>query len=188
MRGTRVSEETVQATKAALTSAFRALRKQGYVCRQNFLCCGGCASSALDDVFTKRGVPVDSPLRKAVYYHSQDAADLREEGWTYLGWAGDGAVIVAALEGAGLRVKWDGRPETRILVEGLAPVAAPPPLVCSRPTCGAVNPTRRWEGQPVCVACHRAALREAFPEAVRKVLAEPGVAEALAEMARDGAL
>lgn len=111
--------DRVPEVKERIKGAFAALRKVGYLARMNFLCCGGCASYALHSRFTERGIPQDDPRRKAVYYHHQDGAGLEsarkpEDLGVYLGWAGDGAEIVAALRAAGLEVEWDGTKEQRI--------------------------------------------------------------------------
>lgn len=91
----------------ALTKAFRTLRKLGYFARQNFWCCQSCAWNAVPDDKAKR----------AVFYHNQDAADLRTRRQCYLAWAGDGQQIVDTLRLHGVVVEWDGKPTTRILVK-----------------------------------------------------------------------
>lgn len=114
----RPTEEQVRRFKDALTLAFRALRKKGYLARQNFMCCGGCAGSALGDRWEqKHGKDVPA---KGVYYHRQDNERIPDTCETYLGWGGDGEEICAALREQGLRVEWDGTEMQRILV-GLIP-------------------------------------------------------------------
>lgn len=92
-----------------LNKAFRALRKAGYFARQNFWCCQTCAWADVPDEFE----------HKAVFYHRQDAADLKERGYVYLAWSGNGEEICSILRENGLSVKWDGSSNKRILVENL---------------------------------------------------------------------
>ena len=94
-----------RAVRARLTQAFRALRKSGYVCRQNFMCCMGCANAAMPEGTTK-----------CVFYHRQDADSLRKRGSVYLAWTGDGPEIFRAMEAAGLRVDWNGSDDERMKV------------------------------------------------------------------------
>lgn len=93
--------------KAALTQAFKLLRKQGYTARQNFSCCSGCAWSEL--------IQVDKGSL-CVFYNRQS-----DDAWTagrgrrkvrstmlqhplFLQWAGDVALIIEVLRSTGLRV------------------------------------------------------------------------------------
>jgi len=112
-----------------LTKAFREAGKRGLVARQNFSCCGGCASSELGSMATARGKD------GVVYYHRQDAERLRPSGrygrnpgadHVYLGYGsvhdGDAATVdvgnkvCEALARAGLAYEWDGGAATRIKV------------------------------------------------------------------------
>jgi len=100
-------QNTKHAThKEAIRAAFTALRKQGYVTRMNFMCCGGCACAAIGDLVTERGGDPDTA--KAVYYHRQDAEAFDHRGnlkhGMYFGWQGDAAEITRALEAEGLMI------------------------------------------------------------------------------------
>jgi len=53
-----------------------------------------------------------------VFFHDQDADDLKETGRLYLAWGGDGNLIVRVLQEHGLSVEWDGFDDHRILVTG----------------------------------------------------------------------
>lgn len=112
--------------KAAVTAAFKELRREGFAARQNFMCCGGCAGSAMPD---------DKP---GVYYHRQ--ADDRSwhdgHGWTkgqrvdylcstlHISYGdvdgGDdrevGIKLYHALQRNGLHVEWDGNPANCVIV------------------------------------------------------------------------
>jgi hypothetical protein len=89
-----------------ITKAFEALRKKGYFARQNFLCCQSCAWSAM----------TDEQAEKTVFYHQQDADDLRERGTCHLAWSGNGQEIVDVLKENGVEVDWDGSDSTRIKI------------------------------------------------------------------------
>ena len=90
----------------AMKAAYRELRRAGYYCRSRFTCCSTCAWAEVPE----------ARADKVVFYHRQDASDLRRTGGCYLAWAGDGAFICAALRRAGLHVIWDGEASTRIFV------------------------------------------------------------------------
>ena len=92
--------------KINLTNAFKALRKAGYFAKQNFSCCQSCAWAEI----------ADEQLEKAVFYHHQDAGDLKEHGSCYLSWNGDGKEIVKILKDNGVEVEWSGDDSKRIKV------------------------------------------------------------------------
>ena len=97
----------------ALTVAFQALRKQGFIARKRFWCCQGCGLSALGA--SPYNLKEDGSF---VFFHKQDAERLAKNNSTYLSWGGDGAKIVAACKAAGLRVSWNGTDAERIYVTG----------------------------------------------------------------------
>lgn len=70
-----------EAPKARINAAFEELASIGVVARQDFSCCGTCASGEIwderDDSRTWRGY---------VYYHQQDTDSLIESGTTYVGY------------------------------------------------------------------------------------------------------
>jgi hypothetical protein len=89
-----------------LNKAFRQLRKNGYFARQNFLCCDSCAWSSM----------TTEESQKAVFYHSQGAADLRKTGKVYLSWSGDAVEIINTFERYGIETQWDGIQEKKIQI------------------------------------------------------------------------
>jgi hypothetical protein len=93
--------------KKKLNQAFAALRKAGYTAKQNFLCCQSCAWNALSN----------KEAEKAVFYHQQDADDLKETGIIHLAWSGNGKEIVKILKEHGLDVEWEGSDNKRIVVD-----------------------------------------------------------------------
>ena len=87
-----------------LTLAFKALRKAGYFARQNFWCCQSCGWAAVPD-----------GTEKVVFFHKQDADDLRRTGRVHLAWSGDGVEICRILGEHGVRTEWNGSGDKRIL-------------------------------------------------------------------------
>lgn len=96
------------ATFDNLTNAFKALRKAGYFARQNFWCCQSCGWAAVPE----------GKGDKVVFYHNQDNARKVDGESFHLAWSGDGGEIVRILEENGVKVEWDGSPDTRIKVLG----------------------------------------------------------------------
>lgn len=90
----------------ALTSAFRALRKEGYTAKRHFWCCRSCAWAALSS----------EEAEKAVLIHKQSEDNVKEYGETWVQWAGNGGQIVRAFKAAGLTCEWDGTKEHAIKV------------------------------------------------------------------------
>ena len=93
--------------KSNLNNAFKALRKAGYFAKQNFLCCQSCGWAAMTDEESK----------KAVFYHRQDADDLKENGTCHLTWDGDGNEIVKILNDNGVKTEWSGEKNKRIKID-----------------------------------------------------------------------
>jgi hypothetical protein len=129
---TEKAREPHVTNRQRLDSAFRALRKLGYIARRNFSCCGGCASYELGTMLDE-----DESKIGAVYYHQQDAEHLQRGAESvYLGYGGRSKVdgeevsdrlqdvvgrmvgrdIVATLHAYGLSSEWDGEVSTRIKV------------------------------------------------------------------------
>lgn len=113
---------------AKVGEALKALRRQGMIARQNFLCCGNCAATALGIQLDKSRA-AGKEIAGAVYFHKQDAESALKYGTLYLGYgAGDpyesrgvesravGMLIVTALRSTGLDVKWSGDAWERIEV------------------------------------------------------------------------
>jgi effector-binding domain-containing protein len=108
--------ENYSENKEKLNKLFKFFRKTGYVARQNFACCGGCACAELSNYFEKKGIP-EGDKRKAIYYHSQDTARFRENPKSVmLGWNGDGTEIVNLIQQLGLKANWNGTDSQRIEV------------------------------------------------------------------------
>lgn len=101
-------EERYKALKGKVQTAYKRLRRQGYVCRSTFMCCSGCACYELGAKYGD-----DHPY---VFFHKQDAERASKGGPLYLAWGGNGDEIADTLREEGLEVEWDGSDLTRILV------------------------------------------------------------------------
>jgi hypothetical protein len=119
---TRVDTDKLQEIRAKLTVAFKSLRKQKLVARRNFMCCGSCASAALESVCEAK-----PEILGAVYYTQQAAADFNNGASVYLNYGGVkgratdeeiGKLVSIALKAAGVEFEWDGNPSACIKVKG----------------------------------------------------------------------
>jgi len=107
--------------RVPLTDAFDELNALGIVARQNFSCCGNCASGEIHD---ER--PEGRVTRGYVYFHMQDTEALLESNETYIGY---GAFIDAfiskddwnALDEESRKVMY-ARTVTELMVETVLPV------------------------------------------------------------------
>lgn len=122
--------------KAKMGTAFKAMRAEGLVARQSFMCCRSCAGCALALDLGEKPAATREAFKGCAFYTKQDAApreDSREfrhfDGlyisYGPLGVGGKdyglpteqvGAIVKRCLESAGLEVEWDGAPESRIFV------------------------------------------------------------------------
>lgn len=93
-------------TKNALNLAFEELGSMGYFSKQNFWCCQTCAWNA---------IPIEES-DKAVFFHAQDAEDLRKKGECYLSWSGNGEEIISVLNKHGIQTDWEGSETQRIKI------------------------------------------------------------------------
>lgn len=99
--------------KQKVNELFKALRKKGYIAKQNYLCCGSCGAYELGQYFSAKGIP-EGDQRKAVTYCRQSGQHFKETANVYLNWGGDGHEIVATAVGLGIPFIWDGTKEQRI--------------------------------------------------------------------------
>ena len=101
-----------------IDEAFAALREQGFFAKAHHTCCQSCGLAE---------IPEDKEMAY-VFYHMQDAENLKDAGVCYLAWGGKvgekfGHTICDTIREAGLEVDWDGSEHTRIKVCGLVPAA-----------------------------------------------------------------
>lgn len=109
--------------KNKLDRFFKAARHAGYIARQNFGCCGGCAAGEIATDFTKMPGNRRIRLQGAVYYNRQAAEQMWENNSVMLAFGqiiGDdglntnkstvdtGLELVKLAEAEGLTVVWDG--------------------------------------------------------------------------------
>ena len=113
-----------------LTAAFAALRKQGFIARQRFSCCSGCAGSELATYVGEMPAAKRAKVRGVVFYTRQDFAnkskflhikygpvDSAKVGKVGLPTVEVGQAVFEALRAAGLNPEWDGSPDKTIIVE-----------------------------------------------------------------------
>lgn len=127
-------------TKEKLTKAFAQLRKAGFVAKQNFSCCGSCASYEIATAHAKLSKAKRAKVRGAVFYHAQDnevfkrgrrvyprgeerlfisygTIEARGCEPTVLTMKEVGAFLVQVLRENGIECKWDGDPSIRVEVK-----------------------------------------------------------------------
>jgi hypothetical protein len=113
-----------------LTAAFRLMRKMGLIAKQNWKCCQTCGCYDITILAEKLKRGGKAPLGYA-FYHNQDKDSMVKRGDFYIAYGGFnsqkygkfglddkdvGGKIIYALTTFGLITKWDGNPNTRILV------------------------------------------------------------------------
>lgn len=117
-----VNTDKLEEIRTKLTAAFKAMRKQNLVARRNFMCCGGCASTALNTVCKAK-----DKILGAVYYTQQGEEAFRKGKALYLNYGGVesratdevvGTMVRDALNAAGVEFEWSGNPAECIKVIG----------------------------------------------------------------------
>jgi hypothetical protein len=88
-----------------LLAAFDQLREDGYFAEPDWQCCQSCGLAALPD-----------DADEYIFFHDQDADDLRRGNSCFLSWGGNPVHIIKRLEEAGLVVDWDGSDKVRLQV------------------------------------------------------------------------
>jgi hypothetical protein len=118
--------------RSKVIDTFKDLRKMGFIARANFEFCQGDAGYLLTEMAEER-VKKGKEIKGCVYWHHQDEESYKKYGTLYLGFGNMessklgtigiptkkvGEIIVNELRKRDLSVKWDGNPNTRILVGG----------------------------------------------------------------------
>ncbi len=108
-----------------LDQAFEALEASGIICRQNFSCCGTCASSEIGEEIDEQ-IDIGRKVRGCAHYHMQDTEAAAQGHGLYLSYGsgerGDEAAIdigkevVAILEAHHFKVRWNGQLSQRIYI------------------------------------------------------------------------
>jgi hypothetical protein len=114
--------------KYRLNKAFAAMRAMGLIARQNYECCSSCAGYAITEDAVIR-VNKGKKVNGSVFYHHQDTEsfldgetlhirfgqlDSQQLGPIGLDTTKVGALVLAALEAAGLEPYWNGSPDSTI--------------------------------------------------------------------------
>jgi hypothetical protein len=97
---------TTHTFKTHIRKAFKELETHGYIALMDFQCCQSCGWNALGE----------EEAKKAVFYHNQDAEQLRESQSLHLAWSGDGHFITSILSKY-VTVDWDGDFNKRIHIK-----------------------------------------------------------------------
>jgi len=110
-----------------LDEVFAELDRNGIVARQHFTCCQTCGHTEIQNEVKE--TETFRPVRGYVFYHWQDTERVVSQGYLYLAY---GSVsgnesdtlavakdIVAALERANFRVKWESSIRQRILINNV---------------------------------------------------------------------
>ena len=116
--------------KAKLDQAFKALRKLGYVAKQNYLCCSSCAGAQIAHDIRNMSLADRAKVKGCVFYHKQGGDSMRDYGRFMLhfgpvkvdnetigsmAWA-CGIDACRALGDAGLKFEWNQKPDSCIEV------------------------------------------------------------------------
>jgi len=125
MSKNQISRHDLAMGKVMLTGAFADLRKQGFMAKQNCMCCSGCACAKIwTEIQKKPGKYIG-----AVYYHKQDTDHLKESGEFCVGfgpmnvdaedwvWLLAGHAAKTTFERYGLAVEWSGSRDQRLTIK-----------------------------------------------------------------------
>lgn len=86
--------------------------EQNHLSRNHFACCQSCGWAAIDKIELEE----DEYMDNVVFYHDQDTENLREDGWFYISWRGDGDKIKSFFEDCWLNVEWNGDDTQRMKI------------------------------------------------------------------------
>jgi hypothetical protein len=119
--------------KKKLNKLFRLFRKQGFVAKQNYMCCGSCASAQIAADLKDWDQAKKDACLGAIFYTRQDAKrsdlylsygpieisseDIARQAIAGPAWS-IGHIIINALREVGLTHKWNGDAGVRILILG----------------------------------------------------------------------
>ena len=120
--------------KQKLKDAFALLRKEGLIAKQNFSCCGSCASYEIGEQARKRAKKFGKYPKGCVFYNRQSTQGMYETGTVYLSYSGFetrngklrkeclsdteiGELIVDKMSEVGLATDWNGDPAKCVMVD-----------------------------------------------------------------------
>lgn len=121
----------VNETREKVKEALCELRKQGFIVRMNYLCCGNCAGYAIANKTEKLSKSKRSKVKGAIFWTKQDDTAFYQTGELFI-YYGDidttkhgliglstvdiGRIIVKKLKEKGLKVIWNEDPSNRIKI------------------------------------------------------------------------
>lgn len=128
----------VSELKPKLAAAFRAMRREGLLAKQNYQCCQNCGGYAVTleavDLIKSGKVKMKYHIKGCCFYHDQDNDNLKV-GQPFMLAYGDmdstefgkiglpteevGKIVVKCLEAEGIEIEWDGTGDQRICVVGI---------------------------------------------------------------------
>ena len=112
-----------------LTALFKQLRKEGFIARQSFSCCGSCAGYEIATKVKEMPEAKRAEVKGSVFYTKQDTPDVRNEAGVYIAYGqigvhevGDfglpsleiGQRVAALARELGLDVDWNGEASQKI--------------------------------------------------------------------------
>ena len=117
-----------------LTKAFKLLRKEGLIAKQNFSCCGSCASYEIGEQAKTRAKKFGKFPKGSVFYNRQSTESMEITGTVYLSYGAFysrndikrkecfddveiGKLIVEKMKEVGLKTKWDGDADKCVQVD-----------------------------------------------------------------------
>ena len=125
---------TMNNVRERVKDAFVTLRRQGYLCRANFLCCQTCGGYSLAERVDKMPPEKARKVKGVIYWHNQDEQRFKEDGTLTIAYGsvstkkyGEiglptnevGEALVEQLQKRDLIVDWDGNPSKRITITGI---------------------------------------------------------------------
>ena len=130
----RISKGDIE-TREKVVAAFKDLRKDGFIARANFMCCGSCAGYDLAEKATEM-VDKGKHPKGCIFWHKQDEESYWAGGFLHLRYGefntakhgtiglpseAVGSALIEALEKQGLKrgldIEWDGDTNKTIIVK-----------------------------------------------------------------------
>jgi hypothetical protein len=122
------------AGKTKLSKAFKALRKEGLIAKQNFACCGSCGCYEIGEQAKLRAKLIGKFPKGYVFFNRQSTQSMYQTGTVHLSYAAFysrndvrrkecftdveiGNLIVDKMSEVGLATEWDGDTDRCVLVD-----------------------------------------------------------------------
>jgi len=115
--------------KKQINLAFKELRKNGFIAKQDWACCNSCGMKDIYDEVNEEYIDAGKPEPDGfVFYHCQNTDLLKGYAETYLAWGAIdcemskkeeikiGKTIVNILNKFDINVEWNGRIDTKIFI------------------------------------------------------------------------